>query len=102
AFLVIAPFARLRLTHVENCAAAFAVAAEERRAGTFNIVDDEQVSAWDYAGRLLKNSRNSFRLAIPYAVGLALAYSAKVTSRILFPPRGGKLPGILIPRHYRA
>ena len=35
-------------------------------------------------------------------VGLAIAYLAKLTSRILFPPKGGKLPGILMPRHYRA
>lgn len=101
-FLVIAPFARLRLTHVENCAAAFADAAEKREAGAFNIVDDEQVSAWRYAGRLIGGSRPAFRLVLPYSAGLAIAYLAKLTSRILFPPKGGKLPGILIPRHYRA
>ena len=100
-FLVIAPHARLRLTHVENCAGAFADAAEKGAAGTFNIVDDEHISAWRYAGRLLEESGHSFRLIIPYSLGLAIAYAAKITSRILFPPKGGKLPGILIPLHYR-
>lgn len=102
AFLVIAPFARLRLTHVDNCAAAFADAAEKGAAGTFNIIDDEEVSAWRYAGRLLRGSPRAFRLPLPYGAGLAIAHLAAITSRILFPPKGGKLPGILKPRHYRA
>src|SRR5262249_44588673 len=100
-FLVVAPSRRLALTHVSNCAAAFANAAEKMAAGTFNIVDDEQISAWRYAGRLLRNSRRSVRIPLPYAAGLAIAYAAKMTSRLLFPPKGGKLPGILIPLHYR-
>lgn len=99
-FLVIAPFARLRLTHVTNCAAAFVDAAEKKVPGVFNIVDDEQVSAWRYAGRLVRNRQ--LRLPLPYTAGLAIAQLAKLTSRVLFPPKGGKLPGILTPRHYRA
>jgi hypothetical protein len=39
---------------------------------------------------------------LPYVVGLVIAHLAALTSRLLFPPRGGKLPGILKPRHYRA
>lgn len=97
--LVVAPFSKLRLTHVENCAAAFADAVEKKAAGTFNIVDDEQVSAWRYAGRL---KGHSFRVPFPYVGGLVIAYLAKLTSRVLFPPKGGKLPGILIPSHFRA
>ena len=101
-FFVVAPFSRLPLTHVENCAAAFADAAEKGVPGTFHIIDDERVLAWRYAGRLLKNSRCSLRLPIPYVVGLAVAYAGKATSRLLFPPKGGKLPSILIPHRYRA
>jgi nucleoside-diphosphate-sugar epimerase len=97
--VVVAPFARLRLSHVENCAAAFADAAERKLNGTFNIVDDEQVSAWRYAERL---PGHTVRIPVPYVAGLAIAYLAKLTSRILFPPKGGKLPGILIPKHFRA
>jgi len=102
AFLVIGPFARLPLTHVRNCAAAFADAAEKGVEGTFNIVDDERVSAWRYAGALVARGDASFRLPIPYALGIGLAHCAKTVSRVLFPPRGGKLPGILDPRRYRA
>jgi len=101
-FLVIAPLSRLPLTHVENCAAAFADAAERGAAGTFNIIDDERISAWRCAGRFIGNSRTALRVPVPYALGLAAAHAAKVTSRLLFPPSGGKLPSILIPRHYRA
>lgn len=101
-FLVVAPFARLRLTHVDNCAAAFADAAEKRAAGAFNIIDDEMVSAWRYSKRLFRNAPRTLRVPLPYPVGLAIAHLAAVTSRILFPPRGGKLPGILKPRHFRA
>jgi UDP-glucose 4-epimerase len=101
-FFVVAPFARLPLTHVDNCAAAFADAAEKGAMGTVNIVDDERVSAWHYAGRLLGSSHDSLRLPVPYLAGLAIAHAAETTSRILFPPKGGKLPGILIPRRYRA
>ena len=101
-FLVVGPFTRLPLTHVENCAAAFADAAEKGAEGTFNIVDDERISAWRYAGRLLENSRHSLRLVLPYSAGLAIAYAAQFTSRALFPPKGGKLPEVLVPRRYRA
>jgi len=101
-FLVIGPMTRLPLTHVNNCAAAFADAAEKEVVGTFNIVDDEHVSAWRYAGRLLGNSGGSMRLIVPYSIGLCIAYLARLTSRILFPPNGGKLPEILVPRRYCA
>ena len=102
AFLVYGPLTRLPLTHVENCAAAFADAAERGAEGIFNIIDDERISAWRYTGRLLGNSHRSLRLGMPYSAGLAIAYAAQMTSRILFPPKGGKLPEILAPRRYRA
>jgi nucleoside-diphosphate-sugar epimerase len=100
--LVVGPFAHLPLTHVENCAAAFADAAENAAEGTFNIVDDERISAWRYTGRLYGSARRVLRLPLPYRVGLAIAHAAEAASRVLFPPKGGKLPGILIPRRYRA
>lgn len=102
AFLVVGPLSRLPLTHVRNCAAAFASAAERGARGTFNIVDDERVSAWRYAGALVAEGRTAFRVPVPYLLGLATAHLAKLVSRILFPPKGGKLPGVLIPRRYRA
>jgi len=100
-FLVVAPFSILPLTHVENCAKAFADAAEKGLAGTFNIIDDESITAWRYAGKFLRNSR-AIRIPVPYLVGLGAAYSAQCLSRILFPPTGGKLPAFLVPQRYRA
>lgn len=101
-YFVVGPFTRLPLTHVDNCAAAFADAAEKGAEGTFNIVDDERISAWQYTSRLLGNPSNTLRFALPYTAGLVIAYMAQLTSRILFPPKGGKLPEILVPRRYRA
>jgi UDP-glucose 4-epimerase len=101
-FLVVGPFARLPLTHVRNCAGAFADAAERGIAGTFNIVDEERVSAWRYVGALKAAGTVSFRIPVPYSLGLGIACLANAASRALFPPAGGKLPGLLIPRRYRA
>jgi nucleoside-diphosphate-sugar epimerase len=100
--LVVSPLARLRLTHVENCAEAFVNAAEKLIAGTFNIIDDEQVSAWRYAGRLSSREKGTVRIPMPYCVGLTMAYLASTASRVLLPAGRRKLPGILNPRQYRA
>ncbi len=102
ALLVFAPFARLRLTHVENCAAAFVDAAEKHLPGTFNIIDDDPVSAWRYAGRLNHHQRGHFRIPVPYFAGLAMVYLASMASRVLPPASRRKLPAILNPHEYRA
>lgn len=99
--LVFAPCARLRLTHVENCAAAFVNAAEKHIPGTFNIIDDDQVSAWRYAGRL-NHHHSHFRIPVPYFAGLAMVYLASMASRVLPSASRKKLPGILNPHEYRA
>lgn len=102
AFLVVGPMSRLPLTHVRNCATAFAIAAERSPGGTYNVVDAERISAWRYAGALVASGQASWRIPLPYSAGLGVAYLAKGVSRVLFPPSGGKLPGVLIPRRYRA
>jgi nucleoside-diphosphate-sugar epimerase len=101
-FLVVAPRARLRLTHVENCARAFVEAAEKRIDGTFNIIDDEHVSAWRYAGRLNKRESGLLRVPVPYHAGLMMAKLATGASRTMPKPGSVKLPGILNPRQYCA
>lgn len=101
-FLVIAPFARLRLTHVENCASAFVNAAEKRIEGAFNIIDDDQVSAWRYTERLINCKSGHLRIPIPYYGGLAIAYIGKMVGHVLPPSAYKKLPGIFKPRQYRA
>ena len=101
-FLVIAPTARLRLTHVENCAGAFVNAVEKRTAGTFNIIDDDHVSAWRYSARLHGSNSSYFRIPVPYSAGLGIAYMARLAGCALSPARREKLPGILNPRQFRA
>ena len=100
-FLVVAPGARLRLTHVENCAAAFADAAAKKAAGTFNIVDDEHLSAWRYAGRLLRHAPRTVRVLFPYNAGLLIVLVIQVVTT-LFPAVRRRLPGLLKPRVFRA
>lgn len=101
-FLVVAPSSQLRLTHVDNCAGAFVHAAEKRIAGTFNVIDDDRVTAWRYAGRLGIRGRGCYRIPVPYHAGLAAAHLAKGIHRLLKPLGGPRLPGILNPRQYQA
>ena len=101
-FAVVAPSARLRLTHVENCAAAFADAAEKGVAGTFNIVDDERVTAWQYAGRLSRKARGTWRVIFPYNAGLIVASVAEAVASILPGARQRRMPGLLRLGTYRA
>jgi UDP-glucose 4-epimerase len=96
---------RLPLSHVENCADAFAVAAAEdsRAAGrTFNVVDGHDVTAWRYAGLYLRSTgRRALRLPVPYFLGLALTHAATAVSRLLF-GASGRLPGVLVPARFQA
>lgn len=101
-FLVVAPSSRLRLTHAENCAAAFADAVEATVEGSFNIIDDEKVSAWQYSGRLLRLSPGTFRVVFPYNAGFVLAGIAEAVASALPGAFRRRLPGLLKLRIYRA
>lgn len=94
----------LPITYVENCAECFALALESP-AGigeTFNIVDDEQASAWRFMGRCRRElGLGGYRLYVPYWCGLALARLAAWASRTIFHGKG-KLPGLLVPCRYQA
>jgi UDP-glucose 4-epimerase len=95
---------RLPLSHVENCADAFAAAAEDPRAAgrTFNIVDGHDVTAWRYAGVYLRSTgRRAVRLPVPYFIALAVTHAATAVSRLLF-GASGKLPGVLVPARFQA
>ncbi len=101
---VFAPRRRLCLTHVENCAHAFVTVTEHPAAEgqTFNLVDGHGVRAWRYVRDYLRGTGTTgWRLGVPYGVGLAIAYVAKGASRLLF-GRGARLPGLLVPRRFRA
>lgn len=102
--VVIGPAAHPPLTHVDNCADAFAVVAERDEAAgqTFNMVDGHDVSSWRFVKAYQRGMKKpGWRLPIPYLAGLGVAYLAEAVSRILF-GRGGKLPSILIVRRFRA
>jgi UDP-glucose 4-epimerase len=95
--LVVAPRRLLRLTHVRNCASAFAAALDPRAAGhTFNVADDVAVTAWAYAAA----SGVRWRLPLPLALAAALA---AVGAALLRPLRPGRpLPGLLVPQRLRS
>jgi UDP-glucose 4-epimerase len=102
--LVFGPGTKLPLTHVENCAHAFAEATlrPEATGRTFNVVDDEGIAIGRYLRDHLRGSgEKGIRVPIPYALAMLGVRSAKLTSRILF--RGkGKLPSILVPCRFEA
>jgi nucleoside-diphosphate-sugar epimerase len=98
------PGRRIPLTHVENCADCFvAVTLDARAAGrTFNVVDDEGVSAWGFMGEYLRGMGNGgVRVVVPYWLGYGLTRVARAVSQFMF--RGdGKLPSILVPCQFEA
>jgi 2-alkyl-3-oxoalkanoate reductase len=102
-YVVNGPLRRLPLTHVENCAEAFALAADSPHAKgkTFNIVDGPGVRAWTFVGDYTRQMGKGRRIPIPYHAGFLVAIAAKLVSKVLFGEKG-KLPGVLLPRRHRA
>ncbi|MFO0954451.1 MAG: NAD(P)-dependent oxidoreductase [Isosphaeraceae bacterium] len=102
--LLFAPTAKIPITHVENCAGAFVDALESPRAAgeTFNVVDDQGVTAWRYLGDHLRMSHErGIRVPVPYFLGMTGARAARLVSRLIF--RGkGKLPSLLVPCRFEA
>lgn len=102
AHLVIGPRTILPLTHVQNCADVFALAAERPHAGTFNVVDDEAITAWQYMAAYRRGVQlNSVRIPVPYRLFLMGAHLAQWTSRRIFNGKG-KLPSLLVPCRFKA
>jgi len=102
--LVFGPSTRLALSHVDNCAHAFAEATEDPKAigETFNVVDDEGLTIWEYLEDYLRGAgERRFRVPIPYGLAMTGVRLARWTSKALF--RGkGKLPSILVPCRFEA
>ena len=99
--VVIGPFSRMPLTHVENCADLFALAAEDPRARgqTFNVVDDEGDGIWSYLGDYLRESgEGGFRIPFPYRVAYSMVSLLYAT---LF-RRNPKLPHVLVPCRFES
>ncbi len=94
----------LPITYVENCADCIAIALEHPAAvgETFNVVDDEHVTAWRYEGQALHETGTAGRrIYVPYWLGLAIATVASWCARLVFGPTA-KLPGLFVPIRYRA
>jgi UDP-glucose 4-epimerase len=89
------------MTHVENCADLFALAAADPRARgqTFNVVDDEGKRIWSFLGDYLRESGEAgFRIPLSYwvlygAIRFAYAFIFK---------RNQKLPHILVPVRFES
>ena len=99
--LVIGPLTRLPLTHVENCADAFAVAAGDPRARgqTFNVVDGPGERIWEYLSSYLRGTgERGLRFPVPYRLALWVVRLARVT---VF-RRATKVPSILIPNRFES
>jgi len=94
--LIFSPLAKLRLTHVDNCADAIAAAVDaEDVKGVFNIVDDEQPSHARYH-RICRNAGSAAGRAVyvPWWAVASAGLGVRLINRLFF---GGKarLPELL-------
>ena len=99
--LVIGPLTRIPMTHVENCADVFAIAATDARAigQTLNVVDGPGERIWTYLSDYMRSSgQRGLRLPVPYWLASAAVRLASVT---VF-RRATKVPGILIPNRFES
>ena len=91
----------LPLSYVENCSDAFVEATmqEKARGETFNVVDDEQVTAWRYTQEYLRHAGDRDRtlmVPVPYPLALTVSRAGAAVGRRLFSD-GGDLPDLFVP-----
>ena len=99
--LVIGPLTRIPMTHVENCADVFALAAADPRAlgQTLNVVDGAGERIWTYLADHMRGSgQPGWRLPVPYWLAISMVRLAFAT---VF-RRATKVPSILIPRRFES
>jgi nucleoside-diphosphate-sugar epimerase len=99
--LVIGPLTRIPMTHVENCADVFALAAADARARgqTLNVVDGPGERIWSYlSDHKRRSGQLGWRLPVPYWVAIWVVRLAFAT---VF-RRATKVPSILIPRRFES
>jgi nucleoside-diphosphate-sugar epimerase len=99
--IVIGPLTRIPMTHVENCADVFALAALDPRARgqTLNVVDGPGERVWAYLSDHLRGiGEPGWRLPIPHWLASAAVRLAFVT---VF-RRATKVPAILTPKKFDA
>lgn len=94
----------LPLCYVENCAEAFVAATvDDAAAGdTFNVVDDEPVTARRYTAEYLERTGAPGRLVcMPYRLALAVSRLGSAVGARLFGD-GAELPDVLMPARFEA
>jgi nucleoside-diphosphate-sugar epimerase len=99
--LVIGPLTRIPMTHVENCADVFALAAVDQRARgqTLNVVDGPGERIWSYlSDHMRRSGQLGWRLPVPYWVAIWVVRLAFAT---VF-RRATKVPSILIPPRFES
>ena len=99
--IVIGPLTRMPLTHVENCADLFALAASDPRASgeTFNVVDGRGERIWNFLGHHLRGTgEKGLRIPVPYWLALSLVRLAYAT---VF-RSATKVPSLLVPNRFES
>jgi UDP-glucose 4-epimerase len=99
--LVIGPLTRIPMTHVENCADVFALAAtnERARGQTLNVIDGPGERVWSYLSGYMRGSgRAGRRLPVPYWLAVTMVRLAFAT---VF-RTATKVPSILVPRRFES
>jgi 2-alkyl-3-oxoalkanoate reductase len=94
--LVIGPLTRIPMTHVENCADVFALAAVNpcARGQTLNVIDGPGERIWNYLSDHMRGGdQPGWRLPIPYWFAIRIVRLAFAT---VF-RRATNVPSILIP-----
>ncbi|WP_315758292.1 MULTISPECIES: NAD(P)-dependent oxidoreductase [unclassified Bradyrhizobium] len=99
--VVIGPLTRIPMTHVENCADVFALAAADPRAigQTLNVVDGPGERVWTYLSDYMRGTgERGLRLPIPHWLASSIVRLAFAT---VF-RRATKVPAILTPKKFDA
>jgi UDP-glucose 4-epimerase len=99
--LVIGPLTHIPMTHVENCADVFALAAADPRGRgqTLNVVDGPGERIWSYLADHMRGSgRPGWRVPVPYWLAIGMVRLAFAT---IF-RRASKVPSILIPERFES
>ncbi len=92
--LIFAPFSRMRLIHVRNCATAIVTALDRPQTSetVVNLVDDEQPTHWGYHHRARRaGARVGLAIPVPYMAVRALGGLVWLASRTFFHGRA-RLP----------
>lgn len=93
---------QLPLVHVENCGDAFAAALEDRDegGGTYNLIDDPDVTVSRFAGDHLRRSgRGGLAMPVPYGLTKAIAASLYHLAPV---PLRRRLPSFMAPARFQA